>query len=269
MTNSSQPAKKSLGQHWLKDVNTLRTICDFADLKPKDTVLEIGPGMGTLTKELVKRAGQVIAVELDELLARELPYRVPDNNLQIVQADILRFDLTSLPAGYKVVANIPYYLTNNLLRILCESPNPPKLMVLLVQKEVAERVAAKPGRLSLMSVSAQFYCRVELGPVVPAKLFEPPPKVDSQIIKLMRKSKPYVPNQNTKQFFRIVKAGFANRRKTLQNSLSAGLRFSKVQTGQLLKQANINPGVRAQELSLEDWHRLYSLVKRQGKNPVN
>lgn len=249
--------KKSLGQHWLKDVNTLRTICDFADLKPKDTVLEIGPGTGTLTKELVKRAGQVIAVELDELLARELSYRVPDNNLQVVQADILQFDLTSLPAGYKVVANIPYYITNNLLRIFCESSNPPSLMVLLVQKEVAERLAAKPGQMSLMSVNAQVYCEVELGSVVPAKLFEPPPKVDSQIVKLTYRAKSLFAGSDPAKFFRVVKAGFSGRRKTLLNSLSGGLNLPKPDVLQILNQVKINPTCRAQELSLDDWFRLY------------
>jgi 16S rRNA (adenine1518-N6/adenine1519-N6)-dimethyltransferase len=150
-------AKKSLGQHWLKDEASLTAICDAAELTQTDTVLEIGPGQGSLTSQLVRRAGKVIAVELDEYLASEIPFRVTDDNLEVVQGDILKFDLTQLPFGYKVVANIPYYLTSNLIRILSESPNPPSVMVLLVQKEVARRIAAKPGQMSLLSVSAQLY----------------------------------------------------------------------------------------------------------------
>lgn len=248
--------KKSLGQHWLKDAATLAKICELAQIKSADTVLEIGPGQGTLTKELANQAGSVIAVEKDDLLARELPYRVPNKSLTSVQGDILKFDLISLPANYKVVANIPYYLTNNLLRILCETPNPPSLMVLLVQKEVAERVAAAPGKMSLLSVSVQFYCDVELGPVVQAKLFDPPPKVDSQIIKLVYRTKPFLPQNNTELYFRVVKAGFSNRRKTLLNSLSAGLRLPKEEINSLLTSSKIKPQTRAQELSLADWSRL-------------
>ncbi|HLB40661.1 MAG TPA: 16S rRNA (adenine(1518)-N(6)/adenine(1519)-N(6))-dimethyltransferase RsmA, partial [Candidatus Babeliales bacterium] len=169
--------KKSLGQHWLKDEPTLSYIANSANLSATDTVLEIGPGLGTLTRHLLDRAKEVMAVELDEALAQKLPSH---EKLQVVQADILKFDLTKLPPGYKVVANIPYYLTSNLLRVLAESDNSPILMVLLVQKEVAQRITAKPGQMSVLAVSIQLYYQPQLGKVVPAELFTPSPKVDSQ-----------------------------------------------------------------------------------------
>src|SRR4051812_14566615 len=156
-------ADKSLGQHWLKDEATLEAICEAADVSRSDTVLEVGPGLGDLTRQLAKRAGEVIAVEVDKYLAVNLSGRVKADNLEVIQADILKFDLTSLPASYKVAANIPYYLTSNLIRVLSESANPPVTMALLVQKEVAERLAAAPGQMSLLSVSTQLYYMPKLG----------------------------------------------------------------------------------------------------------
>ncbi len=250
-------AKKSLGQHWLTDFGSLAAMCDAAEVQDGDTVLEIGPGVGTLTELLVERADKVVAVEFDEKLAAELPRRRPESNLEVVNQDILRFDLTTMPADYKVVANIPYYLTSNLVRVLSESTNQPSYAVLLVQKEVAERVAAGPGAMSLLSVTAQFYWQASTGELVPAKLFTPPPKVDSQILILKRRDTPLFPDVDAKQFFRLVKAGFSNRRKTLLNSLSGGLHLDKPAVSQLLESADITPTARPQELSLEQWHRLY------------
>ena len=254
-------AKKSLGQHWLYDEASLLAMVEAADITSDDTVLEIGPGLGTLTKKLVTRAKQVVAVEFDPVLANDLPHLVKADNLHVVQQDILRFDLTTLPPGYKVAANIPYYLTSNLLRVLCESQNPFSVAALLVQKEVAERVCAIPGQMSLLSVSVQFYCQAQLGQMVPAKLFTPPPKVDSRILKLTYRAEPLFPGVNNKQFFRIVKAGFAQRRKTILNSLSAGLQLNRDQAMDVLQAAGVDPTARAQTLSLEDWHVLYTAVK--------
>jgi 16S rRNA (adenine1518-N6/adenine1519-N6)-dimethyltransferase len=252
--------KKSLGQHWLKDKATLEAICQAADLGQGDTVLEVGPGLGDLTRQLLARAGEVIAVEVDEYLAARLEAEINDPKLEVVRGDILKFDLTELPLNYKVVANIPYYLTSNLIRILSESPNQPELMVLLVQKEVAERLAAQPGQMSLLSVSAQLYYRPKLGPVVRAELFEPPPKVDSQVIILTRHPDPLFNKLDTKHYFKVVKAGFSGRRKKLRSSLAAGLSISKLQADELLKQAGIDGDLRAQNLSLQDWHKLYTAV---------
>lgn len=249
-------AKKSLGQHWLFDSKSLGAICDAAELAPHDTVLEIGPGLGPLTVELTARAKEVIAVELDEKLARELPARIPAPNLRVVHGDALHFDLSQLPHGYKVVANVPYYITSLIIRFLLESPTPPTRSVLLVQKEVAQRLAAKPGDMSILAISAQLYADVQLGPLVTADKFDPPPKVDSQVVVFARRPKPLFDNLDTKMFFRVVKAGFGEKRKTLRNSLSGGLGAPKDSIETLLAQAGINPTDRAEALSLAQWHAL-------------
>ncbi len=249
--------KKSLGQHWLADEQALFAMCDAVNVGPTDTVLEIGPGLGTLTQLLVQRAKKVIAVEFDSTLAHQLSSRVPANNLEVIEADILRFDVTKLPPHYKVVANIPYYLTSNLLRVLCESANPPQSMALLMQKEVAERAVALPGDMSMLSISVQFYCEASLGMVVPAVLFTPPPKVDSQILILQYRNKPLFDGVDSKILFRIIKAGFSQKRKKLRSSLSAGLRLSKQQIEDLLQQSGVDPSARPQELSLKEWFSVY------------
>lgn len=249
--------KKSLGQHWLTDELSLHSMLLAADVQPEDTVLEIGPGLGPLTALLTEAADQVVAVEFDEELARGLAKRVPAKNLRVVRQDILRFDLTSLPPDYKVVANIPYYLTSKLVRVLSESSNPPAVAALLVQKEVAERLAAKPGQLSILGVTSQFYWEVSLAEVVPAELFTPPPKVDSQIVVLRYRATPLFSDVDPSEYFRLVKAGFGEKRKTLLNSLSAGLHLDKLGVKNWLESAGISPQLRAQALSLDDWHELY------------
>lgn len=255
--NDIPKTKKSLGQHWLHDEASLDAIVEAADVHSTDTVLEVGPGPGTLTRKLVKAASHVVAVEFDEALARDLPTRVPAENLDIWQGDILQFDLTTLPAGYKVVANIPYYLTSNLLRVLCESPNHFSKASILIQKEVAERACAGPGDMSMLSVSVQYFCEARLGALVPAYLFTPPPKVDSQVLELTYREKPLFTDVDTKVFFRVVKAGFSQKRKTLLNSLSSGLHISRDETMHLLENAGVVPTTRAQNLSLEQWHDIY------------
>jgi 16S rRNA (adenine1518-N6/adenine1519-N6)-dimethyltransferase len=256
--------KKSLGQHWLKDEPSLAAIDRAADLQVADTVLEIGPGQGDLTKLLVDQVDQVVAVEVDEDLVKFLSKKLNAPNLKIINGDILKFDLTQLPPNYKVVANIPYYLTSNLIRILSESPNPPDRMVLLIQKEVAQRVAAQPGDMSLLSVSAQLYYQPSLGQVISAERFEPPPKVDSQILILKRRPEPLFNDLDTKLYFQIVKAGFAGRRKKLRSSLAAGLNIDKTRADKLLKHAGISGDLRAQNLSLQDWYQLYIAYTKPG-----
>lgn len=253
--------KKSLGQHWLHDEDSLVAMCEAGLVHEHDTVLEIGPGLGTLTKLLTEGAKQVIAVEFDKDLANGLAKKVPAVNLRIVHQDILSFDLTKLPKDYKVVANIPYYLTSNLLRTLCESANPPKVIALLVQKEVAERICAKPGQMSLLSVSAQMYYQTHLAEIVTAELFTPPPKVDSQIVQLLRRPSPLFGDLSEREVFRTVKAGFSNRRKTLLNSLSAGLQRPKEDILEILTKSKINPKSRPQELTLQQWLDLHQAIK--------
>ena len=254
-------AKKSLGQHWLNDDGVLNAICDVGKVTSEDTVLEIGPGQGSLTTVLLNRGAQVTAVELDERLGKQLDEKFKSKPFILNMLSILDFDLSTLPIDYKVVANIPYYLTAHLLRMLCETLHKPQLSVLLVQKEVAQRVASGPGDMSLISVAVQLSYEVSLGRVVQAKLFMPPPKVDSQILILARRDEPMFADADAKKLLHIVKAGFANRRKTLLNSLSAGLQLPKDQTTALIEQAGVKLSVRAQELSLDDWHSLYLAAK--------
>lgn len=247
---------KSLGQHWLRDREALAHIADCAELTRDDTVLEIGPGLGTLTSELLRRAGKVVAVEFDSELARKLPAQFPGTNLQVICADFLKFDLLILPVGYKVVANIPYYITSKIVQILMTAANKPSTVVLLVQKEVAERLAAKPGDMSILAISAQVFAEVSLGQVVPAKLFTPPPKVDSRVVILRPRRTPFLTDIKEADFFRVVKAGFSAKRKKLRSSLSGGLKLSKTEVEIILNKANINPDNRAETLDLDDWVRL-------------
>ena len=248
--------KKELGQHWLKDRDMLAAIADDAELNPTDTVLEIGPGLGTLTSELLRRAGSVVAVEFDGDLALKLPGQFPGKNLQVVHEDILSYDLNTLPLGYKVVANVPYYITSKIIEKLMTAENKPSLVVILVQKEVAERVAAQAGDMSILAISAQVFAGARLGVVVPREYFTPPPKVDSQVIVLHTLSSPLVAPEDEKAFFRVVKAGFSSKRKKLRSSISAGLAMTKPQAEELLRHANIDPDKRAQDLAIGDWIRL-------------
>lgn len=282
--------KKSLGQHWLFDESSLSAMLNAGELTASDTVLEVGPGLGTLTQKLCQNAKQVIAVELDQNLATKLRSNLnemsssdqhsklsntldhstleelrPDfsksddtfENLEIVNQSILDFDTSVLPKDYKVIANIPYYLTSNLIRKMLENPNPPRIIVLLIQKEVAERIAAKPGEMGILSVATQFYAEVALREPVSAELFTPPPKVDSQIIQIRRRTHPLFADVNTKKFFTLVRAGFSEKRKKLRSSLSGGLNITKLEADNLLQKSGISLNARAQELSLEDWYRLY------------
>lgn len=251
---------KSLGQHWLKDRLILEAIADCAAIEPTHTVLEIGPGLGTLTSVLLDRAEQVVAVEFDPGLARKLPGQFPGKNLTVYNEDILSFDFRKLPSDYTVVANVPYYITSKIVHVLSNCINPPKQMVLLVQKEVAERLAAEPGDMSILAVSAQIFHEVSLGPIVGAEWFTPPPKVDSQVVIMERRDQPLVPEDQQKAFFRLIKAGFSERRKKLRSSLSGGLGLDKKAVDELLVGAELSPEARAQELSIADWIRLATLV---------
>lgn len=248
--------KKSLGQHWLTDEASLEAIAGAAALIKEDQVIEVGPGLGYLTKYLCEVAKNVIAIELDKKLAINLKHLVRAKNLKVVNTDILRFDLTSIKGDYKIVANLPYYLTSNFIRVISESSHPPELAVILIQKEVAERLNASPGSMSILSVTAQIYWQVSLGLEVPAEFFEPAPKVDSQVVILKRRKKPLF-EEDSKDLFRVVKAGFASKRKTLLNSLSAGLRLDKTVVQEALDKAGIDEHRRAQTLSLQEWHKLY------------
>ena len=253
---SSHGPKKSLGQHWLKDPEILADIAEAAELTGDDVVLEIGPGLGTLTSRLLVRANSVTAVEFDADLARKLPGQFPGKKLTVVNQDILQFDLNQLPKKYKVVANVPYYITSKIVEKLMTAENKPSIAVLLVQKEVAERIATESGNMSVLSVSVQIFAEAELDIEVPRQFFTPPPKVDSQVVALRTRDNPLITPEDQRDFFRIVKAGFSAKRKKLRSSLSGGLGIDKSVAEELLKNAGISPDARAEDLAIEDWKRL-------------
>ncbi len=252
-------ADKSLGQHWLVDSASLEAMCSAGEVKKGDEVLEVGPGLGALTDLLLDRGAVVTAVEYDKRLVEDLAKNYGTESFKLVEGDILQFNLSSLEPSYKVVANIPYYLTSKLLRKLLESDNKPSLIALLVQKEVAERIAAKPGSMSTLSVSAQFYAQVALKELVLAQFFEPAPKVDSQIIQLKPRGESLYAVDEAK-FFCLVKSGFGERRKKLINSLSGGLGMTKEKVRKITAESGLSENSRAQELSLDQWHELYNLL---------
>lgn len=247
---------KELGQHWLTDRFILGEIADAAGIQSTDAVLEIGPGLGTLTSELLARAEKVIAVEFDRDLAAKLPGQFPGKNLEVINQDILSFNLETLPKDYVVVANVPYYITSKIVQKLMTASNKPRITVLLVQKEVARRIAAERGDMSILAISAQVYAEASLGIEVPREYFTPPPKVDSQVVILRTRHQSLVNAKEEKAFFRIVKAGFSAKRKKLRSSLSGGLGIEKTQVEGLLKSAGISPDARAEDISISNWSKI-------------
>jgi 16S rRNA (adenine1518-N6/adenine1519-N6)-dimethyltransferase len=304
--------RKGLGQHFLADPNILRKIVEAAELSSKMAVLEIGPGLGTLTRLLAQAAGRVVAVELDQamigLLRQELAY-LP--NLELVQGDILQLDpavlmrgphspnlpwptrqpvlpapapgLPSLcrdgapvgaaqvagpggrqsPPTYIVVANLPYYITSAAIRHLLEADPPPRRLVLTVQREVAERMVASPGDMSMLAVSVQFYGRPRIVAKIPAGAFVPPPKVDSAVVRIDTYDSTPVQVPGTETFFRVVRAGFGQKRKQLKNALAAGLGLPSAEVVGALTRAGVDPRRRAQTLSLDEWASLVREVASQ------
>lgn len=247
---------KALGQHWLKDRLILEAIADSAQLTKKDAVVEVGPGLGTLTSVLLQRAGSVVAVEYDSNLAQKLPGQFPGTRLTVVNADFLTFDLGTLPARYKLVANVPYYITQKIVEHCLSAVQQPEVMVLLVQQEVAEKLAAKPGRMSVISVMTQLVYDVSLGVIVPKELFTPPPKVESQVVVCKKASIDKQAGTDKRQIIRLVKAGFSAPRKKLFSALSGGLGVDKKLARKLLEQVGIDPECRAADVSVDDWVRL-------------
>jgi len=257
--------QKSLGQNFLVDEGALRRVVEAAQIQPDEQVLEIGPGLGSLTCWLAERANRVVCVELDQKLLPPLEEVLgPYPNVQIIQGDILRLDPSALMGNsggsrqpdYLVVANIPYYITSALVRHLLETRYPPRSLVLTVQREVAERICARPGDMSLLALSVQVYGSPQIVAHIPAGAFYPPPKVDSAVIRVELFHEPIIPRAQLRAFFRLAKAGFSQKRKTLRNALSGGMRWSTAQAGELLEATGIDPMRRAETLSLEEWKRL-------------
>ena len=250
---------KALGQNFLQDDRALQKIIRAANLGPEQTVLEIGPGLGSLTRYLALAARSVTAVELDRKLFPALEsILAPYKNVRLVQGDILKLDPADLmeTPGYVVVANIPYYITSVVIRHLLEARQPPGRVVLTLQKEVAERVCSGAGRMSLLALSVQVYGKPVIGTTIPAEAFYPPPKVDSAVLCIEVYSQPVIPADRLDKFFILIKAGFSQKRKTLRNALSGGLRIAPVETEELLSAAGIDPQRRAETLSLDEWRNL-------------
>jgi 16S rRNA (adenine1518-N6/adenine1519-N6)-dimethyltransferase len=262
--------KKRLGQHFLVDEAVLERILYAAELTPGDIVIEVGPGMGILTEALAKQGAKVIAVELDSKLVALLKKRLaafPD--VKIVHADILKVTprqllQDNLPAselvrGYKVIANLPYYITSPVLAHFLEAQPRPSEMVVMVQKEVGEVIAATPGKMRLLSVKAQFYSKPVIISYVPAASFYPPPKVDSVILRLDIYSQPPIEVSDVASFFDIVMHGFSAPRKQIRNSLAHSLGMPPSQVASLLEKAGIEAKRRAETLSLEEWRELWKI----------
>ena len=264
-----------MGQHFLVDEDALKLIASAAELTPTDVIIEIGPGLGVLTRELARQAGWVVAVELDNRLAATLKQTLASlNNVTIVNRDIFEIDPAGLlqeqkarpPSAinsYKVVANLPYYITSHVLRHFLEIEVKPELMVVMVQKEVAEAIVAKPGQMSVLSVSVQFYGEPRIISYVPARCFYPPPDVDSAILRVALYHQPMVAVTDEKDFFESVRAGFSASRKQLGNSLAQGLGMAKADVLSLLEEADIVPQRRAETLSLDEWARLWQIFTQR------
>jgi 16S rRNA (adenine1518-N6/adenine1519-N6)-dimethyltransferase len=252
-------ADKSLGQNFLQDLNALEKITAAADILPTDTVLEVGPGLGALTRHLALAARQVIAVELDQRLLPALNQVLSGyTNITILLGDILKLTPSEIvPASdYLVVANIPYYITSALLRHLLETTPRPRRIVLTIQKEVAERICAAPGDMSLLALSVQVYGQPRVVATIPAEAFYPAPQVDSAVVRIDLSPAPFIPTSLLDTFFTLAKAGFSQKRKTLRNSISAGLRKTPGEIEKILRSASIDPRRRAETLSLEEWREL-------------
>jgi len=262
---------KSLGQNFLLDENALHQVVEAAGITPQDVVLEIGPGLGSLTRLLAVNAYKVVAVELDSSLIPILKQVVGQfSNVQVIEGDILALDPVQLAsqAEYLVVANIPYYITSVLIRHLLEASSPPRRLILTIQQEVARRICAMPGDMSLLALSVQVYGHPEIITHIPASAFYPPPKVDSAIIRIDSFPSSVIPSNELEAFFRLIKAGFSQKRKTLRNALAGGLHLSPPVVEAMLNHAQIDPMRRAETLSLPEWHTLTEVFCAQS-SPIN
>ena len=251
--------KRALGQNFLHDPGALQKIVATAELAPDETVLEVGAGTGTLTQILVGAAAQVIAVETDGRLLPLLRAGLPDTpQLRILHANILELDLVDLlaPRPWVSVANLPYYITSAILRHLLECAHKPRRLVLTVQQEVGERMVARPGAMSLLAVSVQFYGRPRIVSRLKPAAFWPRPDVDSAVVRIDLQGRPALAVPDEASFFRVVRAGFSQRRKQLRNALGNGLGLSSAAAAGLLNAADIDPQRRAQTLALEEWAAL-------------
>ena len=256
-----RPSAKALGQHFLLDQQVANMILQAGDLRPTDWVVEIGPGRGALTARLARQAAQVVAVEMDPRLAEGLPLRTGHpSNLQVVCDDARSCDYRLLaPPGspWKVIANLPYYAANPIVRRLLEGEPRPELVVVMVQQEVGQSMAASPGKMDLLSLAVQFYGEASLVCTVPPTAFRPAPKVRSAVVRIKVKPAPLLPSAEAPQFFRLARAAFSAPRKQLHNALSRGLNVPPSAALRILEGACISPMRRPGALALEEWVALY------------
>jgi 16S rRNA (adenine1518-N6/adenine1519-N6)-dimethyltransferase len=268
LRQSGLKARKGLGQHFLVDGEVLEVILAAAEITPEDIIVEVGPGLGILTEALAKKAGGVIAIELDDRLAALLKKTLASfNNVTIVNDDVLNIEPGELlrrqpNPDYKVVANLPYYITSPVLRHFLEAEAKPTVMVVMVQAEVARAIAAKPGDMSLLSVSVQFYGRPEIVSRVPAQSFYPAPEVDSAVLRIELYPQPVVAVDEG-GFFELVRGGFTSPRKQLANSLAQGLGLPKELILPILEKSDIDGERRAETLTLEEWARLWRVFEEK------
>lgn len=260
---------KRLGQNFLLDPVALQRVIQASNLKQDDSVLEVGAGVGNLTRLLATRCRRVVAVELDPRLIVPLEQVVGIyENVQVVQGDIMELEPSHLmeQAGYVVVANIPYYITSALIRHLLESEPQPRQMTMTVQREVAKRICAEPGEMSMLALSVQVYGKPSIEARIPAGAFYPVPKVESSIVTIHLYGTPLIPPPWLSTFFKLAKAGFSQKRKTLRNSLAGGLHFSRDETEHLLQDAGIDPMRRAETLSIQEWKDLtWGTINRESQ----
>jgi 16S rRNA (adenine1518-N6/adenine1519-N6)-dimethyltransferase len=261
-------AKKWLGQHWLTDRRILQRIAEAVDFGPEDTVIEVGPGRGALTGLLADRAFRLIAVEVDAALAAALTVKYrSQENVSVIEGDVLELTVEEvLNRGggglpYVVVGNLPYFIGSPIVRRFLSAPVKPRWLVVMLQAEVAERMAAAPGQMSYLSVEMQVMAEVRLLFRIPARSFSPPPKVQSAVVRLDVRDSPEVEVDDLAAFLKLAQAGFAAPRKRLRNSLAVGLRISPAEAAALLDKASVDGNLRPQMLRLEDWRDVYFAVR--------
>ena len=262
---------KSLGQNFLSQERILNMIADDADITSEDTVLEIGPGAGTLTRVMAKRAKKVISIEIDRTLLPVLEETLDGFNVTVINNDFLKLDLEELYRahlcqGFKLVANLPYYITTPIIMRVLERGLPFKSLTVLVQREVAERMAAQPGtaQYGSLTCAVQYYCTTKLQSKLPPACFFPPPKVESRVITLTRRETPPAQVKNEKLFFDLFHAAFNNRRKTYVNNLASTFDISKECCADIVTKAGFNVDIRGEKLSLNDFARISDIMSQCG-----
>lgn len=261
--------KKRLGQYILTDQNAVQQIIEVLEVKPEDTVLEIGPGTGVLTNQLVQKTGFVLAIEKDYRMVESLraKFKVQSKKLKVIHEDILGFDENTIEGPYKLVGNLPYNITSPILRKFLESSHLPTVMVVMMQKEVAQRVTAPPGdsNRGILTLMVEYFSNAEILFEVPRTAFIPHPNVDSAVVKLV--PKPLLLTTNYLLLFRVIKAGFSTKRRQIHNSLAGGLALSSQEIHVMLKTAGIDATKRAEDLTLEQWQNLSQVWSKRFLKP--